>query len=542
MRPLRPLTSQQLCGSKKADSKGSVTMATIFTEGFDKYGPPKQQDIFDNESTPLVANMLVQGEWNFAQQGANTRTAFQIVAGLSETGQALELNGALSASAVFLSKTLPNNYATLVGGIRFQAPDLATDKGFVFVNGSTPLCSLIIRKTSGLIALCQGQDGTEITESLASVTTGTTHYLEWQISFGAGSNTYAAYLDDVPIFSGSGPTGSSNVNVFQIYPSFGGPVTTGSLIVDDLYLFDTSTLFNNAPLNTAPRVATRVGSLDHQTQFTNINNVFGITYPATFVNNTPGANVLALRKFTPNVNSTLNSIGIRPESTNLVANFKGVLYADSGGVPGALISDGSQVTGCVADVDLTLPLVTPSAVTAGTPYWIGWYSDTSLPIIQQDNTTNLGFTAARSYGSGAPNPAPAMTANQPSWVLYGNCTGSVVNWPSVSLNPPFGNKSCIQSSTVGVEDLYGFPTLPADTLAVYTVGVKGHCYLTVTGPRTVSMRMLSSATDSGGSVPSLTPTTAPAWMDSYFDTDPNTSISWTVANCNAAFAGMEIAT
>jgi len=516
-------------------------MATIFTEGFDKYGPPRVDNVAFNEPTPLVSDMLVQGEWNAAHGGFENTFAFQIVNGLSESGQALLLVGGQSTNAAFLSKTLPNNYSTLVGGIRFQAVDLNSDKGLVFLNGSTPLCSLIINRTSGLISLNQGQFGAQINVSLASVTTGTTHYLEWQIAFGAGSNSYAVYLDDILVFSGSGPTGAANVNVFQIWPSFNGASSTGSIIVDDLYLFDNTTLFNNSPLNTAPRVATRFASLDHQTQFTNEGNCFGAEYPATYITTTPGANVLLLRQFTLNVNATLNSIGIRPLTTSLVANFKGVLYADSGGAPGSLLSDGTQVTGCSNGVDLTLPLASPTAVTAGTPYWIGIYSDTAITYSQQDNSTFKGFTAARSYGSGAPNPAPAMTANQPSWVLYGNCTGSAVNWPSVSLNPPFGNKSSILSSVVNTEDLYGFPTLPADTLAVYTVGVKGHGYLSVTGPRTVSMRMLSGSTDSGGSVPSLTPTTAAAWLGSYFDVDPNTGISWTVANCNAAYAGPKIA-
>ena len=514
-------------------------MATIFTEGWDKYGPAK--DTSGGELNPLIQNMLVQGEWNVATAGPFSQ-GFQIVAPLSEAGQALKLYGALSTSSTFLSKTLPNNYDTIVGGIRFQA-DLAANQGFVFVNGSTPLCSLVIRNISGLIALCNGRNGTQQAISVQSVTSGTTHFLEWDLATsGMNAGDYSVWLDDVLIFTGTGASlGGANVNVFQIWPSFDISFDTGNLIVDDLYLFDKTTLFNNSAVNTAPRVATRFASLDHQTQFTNIDNVFGAEYPTTFVLNTPGANQLMLRQFIPNVNCTINSIGVRPEATSLTANFKGVLYADSGGLPGALISDGSQVTGCATETDLVLPLVTPSAVTAGTPYWIGWYGDSSISYALETNSTTKGYIAARSYGSGAPNPAPSMTPNQKSWLLYGNCTGSAVNWPSVSLNPPFGNKSCIESSVPTTEDLYGFPTLPADTLAVYTVGVKGHCYLTVTGPRTISMRMLSGGVDSGGSVPSLTPTTAPAWFGSYFDIDPNTGISWTVANCNAAFAGPEIA-
>lgn len=521
-------------------------MATEFTDGFDKYGPSKDANEFATEPLPRVIDLLTQGEWNIADPGASGNSeTITIVAPLSEDGFALSLTANNNnTDSTKISKTLSNNYGTLSGGIRFQA-DLNSNQGFVFLDHNTAQCSIVINKTSGLISFNLGQHGTQVDISLASVTSGTVHMIEWEITFHTGgTGTYAIYLDTLPIMSGTATTcatGSNQVDMFQVWPSFDGVAAVGVLIIDDLYIFNATTLFNNTPTLTAPRIATEWPSLDHQKQFTNEGNLFGSFYPATFNTNAPGANELILRQFTPNVNCTVNSIGAVPDTTNLTAKFKGAIYADSGGAPGALLSAGSETIGCTTEVNLNLPLLTPQALTAGTPYWIGVLMDSNITYFQQDNTTFKGYKASRSYASGVPDPAPAMTSTQPSWNLWGNCTGSASNWPSLDQNPVPGNLSCVQSSNAGDEDLYGFPTLSADTLAVYTINVKTHAYLTVTGPRTIDMRVLSGGTDSPGASPGQAPTTSPSWFGSAFDVDPNTGISWTVANANAAFKGMKVA-
>jgi hypothetical protein len=248
---------------------------------------------------------------------------------------------------------------------------------------------------------------------------------------------------------------------------------------------------------------------------------------------------LALRTWTPPVNCTLNSIAIIPNATSGIANFKATLYADTAGVPDTLTATGTQVTGATAGSTLVLPFSGGQSLTAGTPYWIGFITDTSVILDENDNSLP-GRVKSNTYGSGAPSPAGTTTGSQPAWAIYGNVTGTGVNWFEVDINPPPGDISYVSSATVSQEDLYGFPALSVTPTAIYTMAVKGFIKRTDTGARTISLRCKSSGTDSGGSNTGQTPATSYGWMDSFFETDPATGVAWTASGVNAATSGMKI--
>jgi hypothetical protein len=502
-------------------------MATVFLEGFDKYGPPGTQN---------YVSLLTQGEWT--TQYLSTPG---IVAGLSATGYALQLQG---NDKQFLSKTLSSSYSRLIGGFRFSASlfvqNYPVPGGITFMNGGSALSAVVINPNSGTISVMSGtNEGSAIATSLASVTSNTTHFLEWDITFGA-SGSYTVWLDGVQILNSIGNTGGASCNGIVI----GSAVFNGNnmplIIYDDLYLFDDTTSFNNAALLSNPRIETQWPSSDSQTQWTNAGNMLGSNYSATGNTSAPGANTLYLRKFQAPVACALQSVSCIPEATAGAPNFKGVLYADSSGSPGSLLATAAQVTGTTAGATLTSSFSSGQNLTAGTYFWIGFITDTSVSL-QETDTTTSGVSASNTYASGAPATAPSMSTGQPSWNMWGDCTGATTNWESESQISPPGNPSSIASSTVGNEDLYGFPALTHSPNLVYSVAVKGHASVDISGTRLLTMQTKSGGTDSAGSNSTGTqPTTSYAWVESYFDADPATGAAWTVAAMNLALGGPKV--
>ncbi len=77
--------------------------------------------------------------------------------------------------------------------------------------------------------------------------------------------------------------------------------------------------------------------------------------------------------------------------------------------------------------------------------------------------------------------------------------------------------------------------------AIYAVAVKGYIRKSDSGARTVDLRMKSGGTDSAGTNAGQAPATTYGWLDSFFETDPNTSAAWLPANLNAATSGYKVA-
>jgi hypothetical protein len=543
-------------------------MATIFIEGFDKYGAA-------NEATELVRPLLAMGGWTLANP-INDNQAYFIIPGLAGFGGgALQLGPTVTPSSNSLVRAMPGNYTRLIGGCRVQS-DNGASMGIMFFDVSQCQCFIKIANTTGNIGMFQGNVGsgidaaTQIAISTAAVAGGTSHMLEWDISFG-NPGTFTIYLDGVQILTGSGQliqTANSYANNFMLFNQGGGGGGTyiGSLVAfDDIYMFDQTTAHNNAVLLSNSVVLTDFPFADHQKQFTNNGNVIGngitastdLQHPFNFqgFNFTDSANSLFLMPVTPNVNCTINSIGValaEAGSPYPNAKFKGVIYSDSGGSPANLLSSGSEVTTTQIGIVLTLPLVSPQALTAGTQYWIGCINDTSVLLQTSDATapwfgggggTSLTFNgriAANTYTLGAPSTAPAMTAGKNSCSIFGNCTGASTNWESEALTPPLGANSSVKSSTPGNEDLYQYPGLPTTITNVYTVCVSACAYVSSPGSRTFDLVALSSGTSGNGNFINISPTTMQAWYDSYFETDPHTGSTWSTTAVTNGFYGMEL--
>jgi hypothetical protein len=504
-------------------------MVAIFIEGFDKYGAV-------NLAGGAI-NPYLSGDWTTVSGSGS-----QLVGGLSATGYALQL-----AVNTTLSRTFAANYGRLIGGMRFSA-NLASNPcgGIQFNDASGNQCGIGVNNT-GTISLRNGSwsSGTVLGTSTVSVAANSTHYLEWDITFSA-TGAYQLWLDGISIISGTGNTKTTVNNYCNVFQPISGTTIGNSFIIDDLYLFDNTGTQNNAALLSSPRVETEFPSADAAVQFgfgAAAVGYFGVPRNAGFYGG-GGTNSLYVVPVVPTRAGTLNSISFTPGASNGAVNLRPVVYADSGGNPGALLVTGSTVTGVTNGVITTLPLTTPQALTAGTRYWLGTIQDILVTNLYQIyDGSNVGRWVGNTFSAGPPAtfPTTGVSVGQNTIQYWGNVTGTGVNFYEVNQNnPPPGALSYVFDTVVGHEDLYAMPSLSATPAAIYAVAVKAYCAKSDSGARTVSMRMLSGATDSGGSLTGQTPATTYGWMASYFPTDPNTGAAWTVTALNAAQCGFRI--
>jgi hypothetical protein len=522
-------------------------MSTIYLDGFDDYGPA---GLMSGLSTQQLLN---NSGWTFG----NAYTTASIVAGINgESGNALYLPGISGGNGTVVSRTLPANYNRVIGGFRFNSA-LLGNFGVSFADANTNQCSVIVEAVSGLIFVVQGYGSPTsaniLGQSNNSVSANTTHYLEFDATFQTnGTGGITVWLDGVQVCQGTGITSQSGnawANMLQILQQ---PVGVGSLTIDDLYLFSATGAVNNSAVLSNPVIYTQLPTGDHQTQFNNIGNVEGNYYSIGDTQYAVSPNFLYLMAFTPNVTCTANDVVVQTynQGTNSLAHNKAVLYSDSGGAPNTLLSSGTQVTGFVNNQLLTLPLSTPTVLTANTQYWAGVIGDSSCDFQTYDGisylggstvTTTKGAIAGNTYSSGAPSAAPSMTYGQASVFLYVTCTGASTNWESVAVNPPVGDNSSVSANSAGVSDLYTFANLPTNIQEVFAVGVKGTAKLTIAGVHKLDLITLSGSTTSVGNTASIAPTLNYADYVSYFDTDPNTSVSWTVTGVNNSYNGISVA-
>jgi hypothetical protein len=497
-------------------------MAIVLLEGFDKYGGV-------NTNSTNVGTLL-NTEWTSV-----TLTTSQIVTPLSVTGQALFLGSANS-----VTKTLPANFARLIGGVRITST-LAAAAGVQFNDTATAQCGFVIN-TTGTITIRTGNafSGTIIATSTASVTANSIHYVEWDLTFSA-TGAYQIWLDGVSVLSGTGnlrTTANNYANAFVL-----GTTTSGNATVDDCYLFDNTGTTSNAALLTSPRIETTFPSTDASVQFAVGASVLGTTVLRSTGVLSPVANTFWVRPFTPTRACTLNSISVFPQATSGTINLRPIVYADSAGVPGTLMSGGSTVTGVTSGTVLTMPLTTPQSLTAGTQYWLGFMNDIQVAsIFTTTDTLAQGRSATATFASGAPGTAPATTAGQATILVWGNITLSTpANFYETSLQPPLlptTNWSYVNDSTVGHEDLYNMAALTTNPVNLYAVAHKVYWEKSDTGARTMSVRTRSGGTEVATTA--IAPGTSYTWAAIYHDTDPATSLAWTLTGVNAAQAGYRI--
>jgi hypothetical protein len=506
-------------------------MAVIFIEGFDKVGPVSA---YGNGIGLLLA------DWSIT-----TVSSLAIGAPLSATGYSFSW----ASSAAFTLSRGFSAVSRLVGGCRFNVSSspLSNPGIAMFLDSGTSQCCLTANASAGTISLRNGSvGGTPIATSGVVAVLNSTHYIEWDITFGNAA-AYSVWLDGALLFSGTGDTTATANNTANGF-GISSAANAGNFRIDDIYLFDTTGPRNNAVLLTSPRVETTFPISDSAVQFSVGAAVLGNPMGGNNdLQSAVNANDFYVRPFIPTRACTITAVNLSTSVTNASASFRPILYSDTGAIaPNTLLSTGPTVTGVDGNATLVMPLTTPQALTAGTRYWLGYMCDTTMAnSLWAFDNLKQGRRATVTFASGAPATAPGTTSGITTGVIWGTVTlAAPVNYYEVAVQPPAvgyaAGSSYVSDSVVGHEDLYNFAALKFPPISVYTVAVKAFVQRSDTGIRTVSMRMKSSGTDNGGSLVGQNAGPNPTWLSSYFDLDPNGNQPWTGAALNAAQSGFKI--
>ena len=143
------------------------------------------------------------------------------------------------------------------------------------------------------------------------------------------------------------------------------------------------------------------------------------------------------------------------------------------------------------------------------------------------NNTFLGDVRVQTM---LPNAAGASTQLTP--------TGSANNWANVG-EVPYNIATYNASATVGQSDLYGLSDLVAGTTSVMGVQTVAHMQKSDAGAANAKIALKSGVSTYYDITRSLG--TSPTAYTQVRETDPATSVAWTVNGANALEAGMEVA-
>lgn len=523
-----------------ADDVESYTIDKIIDfDGFEKYGPPGTPlsywfNSFSNflvgasNLNPMPSQSFFE-EWLTIAWGGNSPQC-GLITGLNGVGTAFNIIPGFG-NALFIHRTMPNNYSRVIIGFAFMSNLGSTQQGVYVCDGSPGQCFIGVDNGGRVIFT---NTITTLFTSISLVRPNTRHYLELDVTIHNTAGTYKVWLNGVLLASATGVNtrgGTTNNYCNRLVVTNG---TAGQWAFDDMYWRDNTT-GTALPYGDLSIIGMPVTS-DSSVQFTPTATLGQWYIQQTNNTASPGANILILVPVTPSTNMTINNVGTLPRTTITTAKFKGVIYSDSAGAPGSLLSSGTEVIGCTSGVNLSLPLASPQALTGGTQYWIGLITDTSIAYQLSDTWSALGQSKANTYTSGAPaGPLSGMTTFQSPWALWGICTSPAMNYPAInkSMSPQSASVllSSNSSATIGQEDLYNTQRLSTIPTAIYSVKVSANVQKTSASAaqRFFSIRLKNSSADNGGSNLNnlnIAPGTTPAWYSSRFDTDPNTNIPW----------------
>lgn len=533
-----------------------MSYAYQFYDGLDALGRTGFRPLVagvEDERSALIASGLFTAvlAWGLTQVTAGVTCT--VVEPLAGSGYALRVEWTghvdlFGVGAGGISKTLPGDFSRL--GVQLDVRvnlDARVRQGIVFGDTGVDQFALTI-ESSGQLGVRKGNGtagdsalyGVLVATSAEAIPTGASVHLDLDVTIG-GSGHVKAYIDGVATSLDATvdtqATANATANELRFAATGSNAISSSYIEIDNLFIRGNP---SGAPLLINPIVETHFPTGDYSIDFAFGAGVLGDDAPRTTATNSPGAGQLVLRRFTPDVDCTLDSITFLPEATSATAKFKVAAYADNAGAPGARLSDGVEVVGCTDGVEKTGDLVTPQALTAGTPVWLALYGDTAISLRLADDELN-GCKLANAYGGGAAASAAAATATQVDWLLFGSVSGVASDfWSVVDDNPFSSDWSYMTSSTPGDADRFTFPNLYSTPTTIISVGVKGLLWRADAGARTASLLTKSAASESTGSASGFGLNLTATLVESYWDLDPDTAAAWNASGVNNAKHGYQI--
>lgn len=207
-------------------------MALIFFDGFDTYGT--NEVLY--EFTSIGASTTVTIDSSGGRRGGGTLKC--------PTNQ----NQAISAPNRIITKTLPNNFTTLIFGFAFKTDVFTSNKNIVsFRDGGTLQIELGLTASGQLFV---SRNGTILATSIDSISTNVWDYIEFKFTINNTTGSFEVRLNGNNILSATSQdtqnTTNAYVNEFVLGPYINSTnITLFTFFFDDLYVCDTTGSLNN---------------------------------------------------------------------------------------------------------------------------------------------------------------------------------------------------------------------------------------------------------------------------------------------------------
>jgi hypothetical protein len=282
------------------------------------------------------------------------------------------------------------------------------------------------------------------------------------------------------------------------------------------------------------RCYTRMPSTTASAQFSVSPAVPALSTGAIFNNVSDPTGTSRYAPFTPGFSGAIGTAVVSFASA-FTGNLKGAIFADSAGLPGAVLGSANVLNNPVSGSN-TITFSTPVAVTKGVQYWLGISHDVTASVNYAN--VNTGRTSTTVAYASFPSAAPGVGAATSLMAITVNITPSS-NAEFVNEAQQDGATSYVYDSTVGHQDFYNLAALsgtPASTIAVTT---RGFLEKSDAGTRNGAVQLKSGATTVASTSTALS--TSWGWLWRTDTTDPNTGAAWTATGVNNAQIGPLVA-
>lgn len=342
-----------------------------------------------------------------------------------------------------------------------------------------------------------------------------------------GNNAADCYVDDVLIYTGTGNAPNDwvgDVRCYTVYPTLDTaqkqftPVNVGTpqMILGVTTNSGTPVGLTAGEVKTShPRFVTEGGT------FTSVSVEFAATYT--------GNVKLGLYLMDGNTQGFGSDAATPSSSTS------------SSCLPGTLVAVSNAVTNPTTGAN-TFTFASTVGVLSKKYYCWALLGDATVASCLKvaSSADRLTYTVPGGYAAGF----PTQLATLGTWGLFANAdftaytTLTVTNAGYVSENAQDGTTTYLQDSTVGHYDLYDMNDLNYTPVSVIGVNLKAHVAKTDAGARGFKIAGKSGATTF--ETAEFTPLTTFSPITTFYNTDPNTSATWTQAGVAALQIGPKL--
>lgn len=494
-------------------------MALLFIDGFDHLGSYLDTPLKWSATTSLSSGSIGAGR---------------------VSGQAVILNNGAT-----LAKSVANIQTLIAGAALKPSSLLNTPQSWIiaFRDTATIQVGLSMNSLNQLVLLRGGGGGTTLATSTQSLVLGAWSYIEFKLKVASGtSGTYEVRVNGQVwlVSAGANTQQTANAYATDVYTG----VSTGQSVnwyLDDFYLADTSGSTNTDFLGDV-RVQTLYPASDVSKQMAATAIMGNNPYLTALGTNAPGANFLLLLKVTAPATGTVTQIQVLFGTTSASAKAKAVIYSDSSGSVGTLLTNGTsaEVTGTTNGAVTAFTFSTPPSVTSGTAYWIGYIIDTNCFVGTISTSTGTSASKANTYASGAPSSPTSLTSGTVALQIAATVTGIATDYQAVGDTYYDGDCSYAFDATAGHIDRYSCGSLAAGTATVKGVQVTPIMRKTDSGTRTARYNMITSGSTANGTTQS--PGTGYAAYPGIHNVQADGSTAWSAAAANALNVSIEVVT